>query len=100
MEASVDDIENDNQKKESNVIPCLARGELSGVFLARSFSSKLTRTIIRKKINKLSSTLAKVHGSMLPLLVSSDDEGGHRLNYPAVFSHWPSLMAIGATVCT
>ena len=97
LEASVDENENEHHQKESTVMPCLARGELSGVFLARSFSSKLTRTIIREHVNQLSSTLEKVHGSMLPLLVSSDDEGGHRLNYPAVYSQWPSLMSIGAT---
>lgn len=33
----------------------------------------------------------------VPLLLSSDDEGGRMMNYPGVHSAWPNLMAVGAT---
>ena len=81
--------------QEQQILPCVLNGDVGGLFLARSNDVHNVHQI-KQRLTMFSNAHAKKYGSMLPLLLSSDDEGGHRLNYPHVYQTWPSLMTIGA----
>ena len=78
------------------ILPCIKRGEVGGVFLARSPLPTTTQQV-RAGLQQYSTASTGVYGTMLPLLLGADDEGGHRTTYPHVYQPWPTLMTIGAT---
>ena len=74
---------------------CLRSGKLGGVFVRRDLNTRDTR--------KLTSFIQSLHTNAraatgaLPLLIATDDEGGHFLNYPNIMSPWPNNAAVGAS---
>ena len=87
---------NNNKIDDPPILKCIENGEIGGLFLHRS-NVPNTFDDVRHMIHKYQQASTISYGSMLPLFITSDDEGGHRINYPNVYQQWPSLMAIGAT---
>ena len=80
----------------TQVLPCLTSGEIGGLFIARS-NQENNRTYVQQQLLKFSKASNVVYGDMVPLLLSSDDEGGRRNNYPNIYEKWSTLMSVGAT---
>ena len=74
---------------------CLRSGKLGGVFVRRDLNTRDTRKL-KSFIQSLHMNARAATGA-LPLLIATDDEGGHFLNYPNIMSPWPNNAAVGAS---
>jgi len=79
----------------------LKRGNIGGLFLHRDLSAQ-SNTVgrVRKYTDWLKQRSRVAWGDSLPLIISSDDEGGHFNNYPYAFKEWPNNLAIAAVNST
>ena len=76
---------------------CIRDGKIGGVFLHRDMTPRSRKKeIIKKYTNWLNERAALALGEYFPLVVASDDEGGHYNNYPYAFQEWPNNLGLAA----
>ena len=72
-------------------------GRLAGIFLHRDVTTRTKDVRTVKTYTDWLQARARVAwGDSLPLIIASDDEGGHFNNYPYAYQEWPNNLAVAA----
>ena len=76
---------------------CIRNGNVGGIFLHRDMTTKSKKKeVIKKYTDWLNERSTLALGEYFPLIIASDDEGGHFNNYPYAFSEWPNNLGLAS----
>eukprot|EP00943_MAST-04B_sp_MAST-4B-sp1_P004243 g4243.t1 len=76
---------------------CIRNGKIGGVFIHRDMTPKSRKkSTVRKYTDWLNARASLALGEHFPLIIASDDEGGHYNNYPYAFQEWPNNLGLAA----